>query len=105
MNITVVALNIFDGMKHHENWELLQPAWESQGMGFVEFCLWLSEIAEAIIGLQELPLEHPGVWEYEVAEPLGGQIVTFARLSRSLPTKAEVVTWAQTLHNDFIKGD
>lgn len=101
MSTTVTALNILDGMNHHENWSLLQTAWEEDGMGFVEFCEWVEAVAAKVSELYKSLAECPGVWEYEVCEPLGAQIVAFVRMSQKLPTEDEVVQWAKVLHEIF----
>lgn len=101
MSVTITALNILDGMNHHENWGLLQLAWEEEGMGFVEFCRWVEGLATKVDELYQNLKECPGVWEYEVCEPLGAQIVAFVRLSQKLPTEHEVMQWAKTLHETF----
>lgn len=103
MSVTITALNILDGMNHHENWDLLQLAWEEEGMGFVEFCGWIEGLATKVDELYQSLTECPGVWEYEVCEPLGAQIVAFVRLSQKLPTEHEVMQWAKTLHEAFLE--
>lgn len=44
-NVAVTALNIMDGIALHEKWDELQAVWEREG-GFLEFCIWITEIAE-----------------------------------------------------------
>lgn len=87
----VTALNILDGMDHHEHWELLQQAWESKGYGFIEFCVWVTQIAEESTrlllqreGCGEDLIYH-GVYDYEVSYPLGQYIITHVEATGSLP--------------------
>jgi hypothetical protein len=47
--------------------------------GYIEFCGWIAELAEQVEQeherrYQEAERNDPGVWAYEVAEPLGAAI-------------------------------
>ena len=93
---TCTALNILDGMNHHKNWECLQAAWEYEGMGFLEFCLWIAELAtfsesELVKGP---PQDFPGTYDYEVSYEVGAAITEFVRKTDRLPNETE---WKQML--------
>lgn len=100
---TVTALNILDGMKHAAHWGVLQPAWEHAGMGFIEVCFWISEIAaDAVTALEARnPQDFPGVWDYEVSHEVGGMITQHAASTGTLPSKEEVLRWFSIGSDEF----
>jgi hypothetical protein len=104
----VTALNIMHGLDHHTNWEILQPAWEAQDMGFIEFCCWVADIAgESTRMLEERdPQDWPGVYDYEVSHELGDDIALHVRSTGVLPKDEE---WKYMLtvltENFFAQGE
>jgi hypothetical protein len=94
---TVTALNILDGMNHRKHWDMLQPAWEFESMGFLEFCLWIAAIAEESTRILEVrdPQDFPGVYDYEVSYVLGAEIAKHVELHGSLPDEK---TWKYLLN-------
>jgi len=86
-SVAVTALNILDGMNHQENWEILQPAWDAQGMGFDGFCGWITDIAEESERLlvERPPQNWPGVYDYEVSCEMGAFITAHVMVNGKLP--------------------
>lgn len=103
--VTATALNILDGMEHLENWELLQSAWENEGMGFIEFTRWIAELAElAVADLNKRePQNFPGVWDYEVSCHVGGLITKHVVSTGALPSTEEVERWFQISSDEFFE--
>ncbi len=99
----VTAMNILDGMEHRANWEILQPAWEDQGMGFIDFTVWISGIAEYICDELSMrdPQDFPGVFDYEVSCELGELISSHTRSTGRLPTTEEIAHWVTVLIDEF----
>jgi len=107
-NVAATAMNILDGVEVHTYWEVLQPAWEAAGMGFIEFCEWLAGFAiESEDALRaRASQEFPGVYDYEVAYPLGEAIRDRMLTSGDLPSDKDVRHWLVTLSDAFFsQGD
>lgn len=104
-NVSITALNILDGMDHHKNWEVLQPAWEKEGHGFLEFCGWITDLAtisEELL-IQRNPQNFSGVYDYEVAYELGEQILQYVVSKGSLPSEVDCRRWLSVLADDFFR--
>lgn len=89
--IACTAQHILDGMNHHERWGQLQAVWEAAGMGFVEFTLWIADIAihsECEVRKHE-PQIFPGVYDYEVSFLVGEDIAQFMIATKNLPGENE----------------
>ncbi len=100
---TVTALNILDGMEHADHLDALQPTWEHDGMGFIEMCVWISEVAaDAVTALEARnPQDFPGVWDYEVSYTVGEMITQHAASTGMLPSKEEVLRWFSINSDEF----
>ena len=98
LNVAATAQNILDGIgcldgsakgtKITDNWEMYQQVWESAGMGFIEFNLWIGEIAmysEDQLRLHD-PQDFPGVYDYEVSCEVGKLIGLHMLSTGSLPS-------------------
>lgn len=103
LNVAVTAQNILDGLDHHKHWETLQGAWEWKGGGFIEFCVWITEISVATNEwLESLnPQDFPGVFDYEVSYELGSWILKQVLGNGRLPEEAEWMAQMQELTSDF----
>ena len=109
--VATTALNILDGTHHATNWNALQAAWDSEGMGFVEFCMWSSEIAfEANDRLQTAhdvrdvhDLEFPGVYDYEVSYDIGSEILGYVLSHGALPPMDVWKQWLTDKSAAFFK--
>ncbi len=107
-NVAVTALNIFDGMEVHTNWDKLQPVWEEAGMGFIEVCVWLSDFAVESEDMlrKRFPQDFPGVYDYEVSYPLGEQVRLYMMTNNSFPSDKDVSHWLVVLIDAFFsQGD
>jgi len=102
-SLAITSLNILDGLNHHRNWALLQVAWDSAGMGFVEFCGWITDIAQE--SENELakrdPQDFPGVYDYEVSFSLGQKILEYVIDNKTLPEKEQWGRWLIMLIDEF----
>ena len=103
--ICVTALNIMDGLNHHRNWAELQNAWDNAGMGFVEFCGWISRLAEKSEEMlnRRDPQDFPGVYDYEVSAVVGARISAYVKANGELPETNLVVGWFEELADAFFK--
>jgi hypothetical protein len=88
-DIAVTALNILDGMEHHTHWEELAHVWDNAGYGFVEFCCWISDVAEMVNEqlVEKGEQDFPGVFDYEVSCELGELIRHEMLTHKMLPSK------------------
>jgi hypothetical protein len=104
-DITVTALNILDGMEHRHHWEQLQPVWDNAGYGFVEFCCWISDVAEMVnVQLVEKgEQDFPGVFDYEVSCELGERIRHEMLTHRTLPNKERLRYLITVLVDQFFE--
>lgn len=103
IDVAVTAINIMDGLDHHNNWDALQQAWEHNGRGFIEFCVWIAEIAEASVKDLDArnPQEFPGVYDYEVSYEIGQQITRYVIATGELPTTKDVLHWTSVEADAF----
>lgn len=106
-NVTITALNILDGMEHHKNWVILRDAWYQAGMGFIEFCIWIAEIAEEsekhLATLEDQ--DFPGVYDYEVSFPLGTFITKYVEEHGALPDQQVVFDRMKELADEFFEEE
>ena len=102
-DVTVTALNVMDGLNLRDHWDTLQPAWEEEGMGFVEFCVWLTDAS--IMANEQLETrlvqDFPGVFDYEVSHTIGELIVQHVTSTGKLPTQKELAHWWATEMDSF----
>ena len=102
-DVSVTSLNILDGLSHQKHWDTLQPAWEEEGMGFIEFCLWITEIA--ILANEKLeardPQSFPGVFDYEVSCEVGEQVLMHVTSTGRLPSTEELSHWLDVQMDTF----
>ena len=101
----VTALNILDGMDHRERWDALQTAWDAVGMGFIEFTVWIADIAshsENELAKRE-PQDFCGVYDYEVSYSVGEDIATFMIKNNKLPDESEWKAMFAKRFTDFFE--
>lgn len=102
-NVAITAMNILDGIDANTHWDQLQPVWEGNGGGFVEFCGLLADFA--IYSEDKLdsmkPQDFPGVYDYEVSYELGVLIRTHMLTTSVVPGENEVTHWLTVLTDDF----
>jgi hypothetical protein len=103
VDLTVTSLNIMDGLNIGRNWDALQQVWDSEGMGFLEFCMWIHDVSEQVNKELEKrnPQEFAGVFDYEVSCPLGEMILIYTGAAKRLPTVDELATWIKDLTDQF----
>lgn len=107
-SIALTTMNILDGMDHHVNWELLQAAWSAEGFGFIEFCDWITQIAERSEQLLAVRTEQDflGVFDYEVSYKIGELVVNHVQTKGELPGLGTVTDWLKSLMDSFFaKGE
>ena len=102
-NVAVTAINIIDGMELEPHLKEISAAYEKRAMGFIEFSCWVADIAEQLnVYVDSLkPKEFPGVWDYEVAYPLGQKILQHIKDNGLLPEEGDVVAWGNELTDRF----
>ena len=106
-SVTVTALNIMDGLDHRTHWDKLQPMWDAQGWGFLEFCGWIADVAAMVE--EELSWrddqDFPGVFDYEVSYPLGEQILNHLtrKDSTGFPDDDTLQHWVKVLVDQFFE--
>ena len=103
--VAVTALNILDGMDHRERWDALQAAWEVAGMGFIEFTVWIADIAshsENELAKQK-PQDFCGVYDYEVSCSVGEDIALFMINNKKLPDEREWKAMFAERFTDFFE--
>ena len=101
--LAITSMNILDGLQHQAHWDDLQPVWEAEGMGFIEFCNYIAEVA----GVSEKWLEQhevqdfPGVYDYEVSYAVGKRLLGYALETKKLPSLEEVAGWINEAAGEF----
>jgi len=102
-NVAATAVNIIDGMELSANMEKISTAYEKRAMGFFEFSGWVADIAEQMnIDVDSRRAqEFPGVWDYEVAYPLGQWIIERIQHKGELPDEQVVLAVARDLTDKF----
>lgn len=102
--ISITALNILDGIYDVANFDDIQPSFANSGMGFIEFCSWITGLARTIHEKVEArnPQEFPGVMDYEVSCPLGSRIARYmTELDPAVPSHDVVNPWIDELLDGF----
>lgn len=105
LSVSITAMNIMDGVEHAKYWEVLQPAWEEEGFGFIEFCGWLTELgimSEEMLEERQ-PQDFPGVYDYEVSYELGQQITQYVLTFKRLPSEVDCRRWLSILADGFFR--
>ena len=103
--MAVTALNILDGMDHHEHFEELQPVWDEYGMGFDGFCGWIvneATMSEAKLEAREVQ-DFPGVYDYDVSCQLGHDIMQHMLRTQKLPSEELISHWLDVLIDSFFE--
>lgn len=104
--VAVTAMNILDGIEHHAHWDKLQLVWEEAGMGFIEFCVFIAEIAVASEKLLESrdPQDFPGVYDYEVSHDIGRRLRDHMLSTNELPDVETYTHWLEVEADTFFNS-
>lgn len=108
MTDPLTAIFMAKGMCEHPSAELAYDvAYEELGMGQVELFHYVSELAHALTQALAAYKDagHPGVFVYDVAEPLGHHIVDNIIHCHDLPGLSHIKEQALVLVNEAIPED